>query len=525
MRSETTSKYFASSPDAGLPESTDVTVIGAGIGGIAAACLLATDGWRVTVLERNEKPGGKIQQFEWNGYRFDAGPTLLTLPEILGHLYSRCGSNIRRHLDLVRMDPVCRYHYPDGTQFLHHADPDRTIEEVQRIAPEDLAAFKKFLNYSARLYRTAAPPFLYNPLAEWGDLRQVKLFDLFRIDPMTTISRRIDKSFRSVYLRNFFKRFTTYSGSSPWLAPATLNIIPHIEIEKGGWYVKGGIYRIAESLTELAESLGVTFHFQTEVKSIEVDKKGPGSCQTTGVKLGNGQLIRSSVVISNCDPTETMNHLLPEESKTFFRNSRIRRQSALEPSCSGYVLLLAAQKQWPLLRHHNIYFSNDYRDEFEQIFSEKKLPEDPTIYVVNSSVTDPADAPEGGSNLFILVNAPSLGEHPEHQQSENDYPDRIIEKLESSGLNGLSESIAWRKILTPRDFQDQFRAWRGSIYGTSSNSRFSAFFRPGNRVKGIDGLYLTGGGTHPGGGIPLVIRSAVHTAELVERFENRDANL
>lgn len=488
-----------------------ISIIGAGIGGLSSACLLAAKGHDVQVFEKNETPGGKMNEVREDGFRFDTGPSLLTMPFILEQLYEECGTSLQEQLELVPLSPICSYFYQDGTTFINHEDHDETISEIKRIAPEDAEAYERFLGYAQGLYQRTADAFIFNPLYDFSDFRQLNFLSFLGIDAFTSVSQRIDSMFKSPYLRQFFKRFTTYNGSSPYQAPATLNVIPHVEINLGGYYIKGGLYKLAESLEELAKSFGVKFHYKACVKSILTEDK-----KASGILLENGDKIHSDIVLSNSDATETITRLLSDEAIPAWKKEQAEN---IEPSCSGFVLMLGIDRQYDRLSHHNIFFSDDYETEFRQIFQDKVMPDDPTIYVANTSYSDYNHAPEGGSNLFILINAPYLSQQFDWETNQNKYGDKIISVLEKRGLDNLSDHIKFRQSITPVDFYEKYRSNKGSIYGTSSNSKFAAFIRPRNKSRKVDKLYFTGGSTHPGGGIPLVIQSAFNALDLIERYE------
>ncbi len=488
-----------------------IAVIGAGIGGLSAGCLLGAQGHQVTIYEKNNSAGGKMNQVRAEGFRFDTGPSLLTMPELLRHLFAECEENLDEYLELEPLDPLCRYFYKDGTIFDNYDDLDRTLQEIERIAPEDTQAYINFLEYAADLYDKTSSSFLYNPLFDLSDIKHLNFADLLGIDALKTVADRVDDYFTSPYLRQFFKRFTTYNGSSPYQAPATLNVIPHVEISRGGYYVKGGIYNVAKALKRLAEKLGITIKLNSEIEAITTENG-----QVTGLQIANGDVEACDIVVSNSDAYETYLHLLPRREVPPLKQEII---SNTEPSCSGFVLLLGIDRKYEQLRHHNVFFSGDYRREFEMIFKEKLPTEDPTIYVANTSHSDPDHAIEGGSNLFVLVNAPCLTEKLDWESEAESYAGLIKNELENRGLVGLKESIVYEKHITPLDFYHKYLSNRGSIYGTSSNSRMAAFMRPANKARNVEGLYLTGGSTHPGGGIPLVILSAIHACELIKRYE------
>jgi phytoene desaturase len=484
-----------------------IGVVGAGIGGLCAACELAKDGHQVTVYEKNEAVGGKMSEVLIDGFRFDTGPSLLTMPHLLDELFTYCGHRRQDYYQTLALDPLCRYVYPDGFQLNSYTDRSKALLEIEKISSTDTQAYLDFLEYASTLYQRTTNAFLLNPLADWADLKHVRWSDLLKIDAFTSVSDRVDAMFRSEHLRSFFKRFTTYNGSNPWKAPATLNVIPHIELNQGGYYVDGGMYRIAQSLQQLAVSLGVRFQFNAKVERMLTAQKN-----ITGLQI-NGENVAFDLIVSNADATFTHTQLIEDRVLDPTKKQRIAQ---VEPSSSGFVILLGLNKTYPSLAHHNIFFSSDYKKEFQDIFDRGRLPEDPTIYVTNTSLTDPNDAPAGGSNWFILVNTPWVRKNAPEPDYEA-YADKIILCLTQHGLRGIQEHTVVRKLIRPQEFESRWNSNRGSIYGTSSNHRTSAFIRPRNRSPFVKNLYLVGGSTHPGGGIPLVTLSARHACTLIRR--------
>ncbi|MEL7834738.1 phytoene desaturase family protein [Fodinibius sp. Rm-B-1B1-1] len=490
----------------------DIKIIGAGLGGLATSCLLAHQGHNVTILEKNSAPGGKINEHSANGFRFDTGPSLLTMPFILEKLFEYCDEDIANFLDIRPLDPICRYFFPSGVQFDCYQDTGLNVAQIQEFAPNDVQPYKKFLTYAEQLYEHTKEAFLFNPLYGLSDLSSLNLTDFFKIDAFTTVSNRVNDNFKSQELRKFFKRFTTYNGSSPFQAPATLNVIPHVELSMGGYYINGGMYSLIEGLTSLAQSQGVAIHYETEITKINSSDN-----VISGITDVDNNVWPADIVVSNSDASETYLHLVNRDDLSSFKRKKV---ASVEPSCSGFVLMLGTDKTYNALSHHNIFFSEDYEKEFQQIFDAKIMPEDPTIYIANTSHSNPDHAPKGGSNLFLLVNAPYLSDTIDWSKEKSTYSKKIIQKLQERGLTDLSDHITYSQTITPRDFYQKYRSNKGSIYGTSSNSKWSAFMRPKNKCRSIKGLYLVGGSTHPGGGIPLVTLSAFHAVELINRFEN-----
>lgn len=487
----------------------NIVIIGSGIGGLTAACLFSKDGHDVTVIEQNSTVGGKLNQIESDGYRFDTGPSLLTMPFVLERLFDYCDKEMSDYLTLEPLVPLCRYHYPDGEQFDNYSDLPLTLKQIRSFAPEDVESYAEFLGHSASIYQRTAETFLFNPLYSKEDLKGLKFSDLFKIDALSTVAEVVERRFSSKHMRHFFKRFSTYNGSNPHKAPGTLNVIPYVELMLGGFYIKGGMYALATSLKELAESQGVKFTFNTAVERIETKRS-----KVSGVTTDDGTTHTCSTVISNADSVATYSELLSDEAiKPRKKNS----MKAQEPSSSGFVMLLGCNRRWDRLKHHNIFFPSYYDDEFTDLFSEKRPVEDPAVYVSQTSLSDEGHAPEGHSNLFILVNAPALNGFSDWKSIRESYADKIITRLQREGLIDLEKSIEFKHIIDPEDFLELYGSHHGSIYGLSSNNRFSAFLRPRNKSADIEGLYLAGGSTHPGGGIPLVTLSAFHAHELFNR--------
>lgn len=490
----------------------NIGVIGAGIGGLSTAARLAAQGHSVKLWERTEGSGGKMNQITKNGYRFDTGPSLLTMLFVVEKLFRDCGRDVNDYLSFEPINPLCRYNWNDGTVFDCSADLQQTLNQISVIAPEDTEEYVKFLGYAADLYKKTADTFIMNPLQTIKDLKNLKKSDVFKIDAFPTVSTRVDRCFQSEYLRQVFKRFATYNGSSPYLAPATINVIAYVELCLGAYYVKGGLYKIAEALEKLCLELGVEISYGADITRITTQNK-----TVTGVELADGTSHALDTVFSNSDATFTYANLIDEG---VLKPKTRTRVAAIEPSCSGFVMLLGVNKIYPQLKHHNIFFGRNYEKEFAEIFQRKVLPEDPTIYIANTSYSDAAHAPEGCSNLFILVNAPYLTDKVKWDEEQaEDYGDLIINRLDHFGLEGLKEAVEVKEFITPQAFYDLYRSNRGSIYGTSSNHQFSAFMRPRNKSPYIDGLYLVGGSTHPGGGIPLAMLSADHAVTIFNRQE------
>ncbi|HEX8567999.1 MAG TPA: phytoene desaturase family protein [Pyrinomonadaceae bacterium] len=487
-----------------------VIIIGAGLGGLSAAIRLAALGFSVTILEKNSNVGGKVNFIESGDYKFDTGASLLTMRHVLKELFEAANRCLEDYLELVLLEPICRYFWSDKTVFNASRNLPKTLKEIERIEPRDVEGFEKFITNARRKYEVAERTFLTHSLNDLPKLLRPRYAkDLAAISSWKTLDAHNRKYFRSPKLQQLFNRFATYNGSSPYQTPATFALIPFVEFGLGAWYVRGGIYEIPKALTRLAKELGVEIKTNCEVEKILFADRS-----AVGVKLKNGENLTSDFVVSNADAIETYRNLIEEKDRPSFPDKKLEK---IEPSCSGFVLLVGAKKKFPLLAHHNIFFSDDYRAEFNSIFREKRPADNPTIYVCAASRTDETQAPAGCENLFVLINAPYTSEATDWEKEKKSYRDSIIKKLENSGLKDLENSIEFEQIITPADFEEKYRANRGSIYGVSSNGAFSAFLRPPNQSRDVKNLFFVGGATHPGGGMPLVMLSGKMAADLIQK--------
>lgn len=486
--------------------SNHIVVIGAGLGGLSAAVYLATAGQRVTVLERNAFVGGKAGQAEIAGYRWDTGPTVITLKPVLADLFAAAGRRLGDYLTLVPIDPLTRYHYPDGTVLDINTSLAQTAANIDRIAPRDVAGYLRFLAYAARMHRIISPMMLYSDPPELRDLLSLSLFEMAQVD-LRSMDEAIRAHVRSPYLRQLFRRFATYLGASPYTARAYLNVIAHVELTAGLWYPLGGTHQIPLAYRRLAEELGV--EIQTEAPVTRIITRGE---RAVGVELGGGTSIEADAIIANVDPTTVYHDLLPEHSA----GKRLRRWKSRSFSCSGFVLLLGIDRQHPQLAHHNIFFPSDYRAEFGAIFQRGQPPMEPTIYIAITSKTDAGHAPPGCENWYVMVNTPPVDDTWDWAEKAAGYRDRILDRLALLGLD-VRDHIQGEHVLTPPDIERLTGAWRGALYGHSFNSPLASFQRPKTRSVDIEGLYFAGGATHPAGGVPMVTLSGRTAARLVLR--------
>ena len=491
-------------------KNNTVSIVGGGLSSLSGAIRLAHLGFQVQLFEKNSNLGGKMNQHLQDGFRYDTGPSLLTMPFIIEELFNFVGEKREESLEFVPIDPICKYFFSDGSEFNAHANQDKMFSEFNRLFPQEKKAYLQFLKYGEKIFNTSAEFFLFTPYHELKNLLTPKIIPLllkfYQIDPFRTVNQAISSYFTDPRLIQVFNRYATYNGSNPFIAPATLNIISYVEYVLGGFYIRGGMYRLVEKLSDLAISLGVEIHTSAAVEKIEYDNQ-----QVTGVVV-NGEFIQTDYILCGADVVESFDKLIDNQTRT------TDKLKAIEPSLSGIVFLWGIQGKNQRLEHHNIFFSKNYRQEFQDIFHNLQVPEDTTVYISISSKVDPSHAPSGCENWFVLLNMPYLNGKIDWSKEPQGIKKLILQKLKSHGLD-IDTHIRHERIMTPEDISHSYGSNKGSIYGISSNSRMTAFRRYANRSRQIKNLYFAGGSVHPGGGIPLVLLSGKMASELIATKE------
>jgi phytoene desaturase len=505
---------------------TDLVVIGAGLGGLGTAVLLASRGYRVVVCEQSGSVGGKLGRFSRDGFQLDTGPHLLTWPDVWRDIFAATGEPLEDLIDIVSVDPAVRYRFADGTQV---DVPNASRAGVATALDDALGEpagrqWTRLMDRAEEMWRVTRGPFLESPLDGPATLlRQARRVDrLATVAPWRTLRGLGRATLDDPRLRMMLDRYATYSGSDPREAPSVLATVPYVEQAYGAWYVPGGLHRLAELLAERAKSLGVEVRLNADVREITVrDVPGPQGWGAKGVRLTDGTRLRCDVVVANADAASVYHRLLAGRPGEL---GRLRMRRAV-PSLSGFVMLLALRGRTPGMRHHTVLFPADYDDEFDSVFGVGRHrgvcrpPWDPTVYV--SAPDDPATRPDDGhEGWFVLVNAPrhrpgdpAGGIDWDRPALAERYADRILDVMAARGLD-VRDRLLWREVRTPADLERYSRSAGGSIYGTSSNGARSAFLRPAN-ASNVERLYLVGGSSHPGGGIPLVGMSARIVSDLV----------
>jgi phytoene desaturase len=484
-----------------------ILVIGAGLGGLAAAIRLARAGHNVEVWEKNAEPGGKVKDLRLDGFSWGMGPSLLTMPHVLRELFADAGERMEDHIELVRLESACRYFWTDGTVI----DENAAFWKQPEVA--------KFLEYAHGIYELSGEAYLNRPPSEfWRAFTPrnlAKLRHLPKVATTRTLAQEVERRISDPHLRQIFLRFATYNGSSPYLTPATFNIIPYVEAEFGAWYVRGGMSKIAKELAALGRRCGVTFRFNTLAN-------GWTGSEATSV---DGYRSKADFLVCNADVLSAHMWFLAGAGRTAAVRNQLY-QPAL--STSGFILFLGVRGRDARLGHHNIFFSDDYPKEFAEIHEQKVSPSEPTIYIAVSSRTDPNHAPEGDDNYFVLVNAPARDPNQAWTNAEaRGYRDVVLKRLKRFGIDLFTTEsaarvsggsyIATQQIFTPSDFATRDLAHHGSLYGWASHSIRTSLFRPPLRAPGARNVFFAGGTTHPGGGIPLVLLSGKMVADLIQR--------
>jgi len=480
-------------------------IIGAGIGGIAAAIRLAVKGYEVTVFEANESFGGKMHEFWLGKFRFDAGPSLFTLPHLVDELFELAGREPSAYFSHTRLDPITHYFWPDSTRLKAYAAQGKFAEEAERQLGVPKQDVLQALSSSARLYKGTASTFLQKSLHKASTYFSPDVLKTLTCLPnlglTTTMHVANARRFKDPRMVQLLDRFATYNGSDPYQAPGTLNIIPHLEHNIGAFYPKGGIYSIAASLVKLAQELGVAFKYKEPVEQI-ITLGG----KVIGVQTGSGSY-NADVVVSNMDVVPTYRRLLP--------NHTAPEQILKQPrSSSALIYYWGIKREFPELHLHNIFFSGNYKEEFEHIFRHKTISPDPTVYLNITSKMEPQDAPEGNENWFVMVNVP----HDQGQDWDKLISvtrETVLKKLSRMLGTDIASLIDQEQVLDPLLIESRTSSFAGALYGSSSNSRMAAFLRHPNFSSAIDGLYFCGGSVHPGGGIPLCLLSAKIMGDLV----------
>lgn len=480
-----------------------VLVIGAGLGGLSSAIYLASEGYDVEIFEKNDKVGGKLNVLERDGFKFDLGPSIFTMPHIFNELFEKNGRNMEDYFTLKKVNPHWRNFFEDGKNIDLVPFGKKNKFRVTNVSVKDKRQLEKFLTYSKALYDEVEKGYFDKGLdTVKGNIKEYGPVGLLKdLDAFSTMDSKVRKYIDNEYLVNIMNFFIKYVGSSPYNAPALLNLLPYIQYEFGLWYVEGGMYNLAEGLLKLLEELGVKVHLNSEVVEL-----GRSNKRIDSIKLSDNSIVEADIVLSNMEAIPLYRDVLGMD-KTF-----IQTLDKFEPTCSGLVIHLALKEEYPQLAHHNFFFSDNPKEHFSTVFEKKEMPDDPTIYLVAPTRIDESQAPEGYDNIKILPHIPYINDNIGPEDYE-DLKEKVYSKLEKMGLNNLRENIIFEEILNPFNIQDMYYSNKGSIYGIVSDRNKNLALKMPKKSTEFENLFFAGGSINPGGGMPMVVLSGINAAK------------
>ena len=476
-----------------------VVVIGSGFGGLAAAIRLLVKGYRVTVLERLDRPGGRARVFRQDGYTFDAGPTIVTAPFLLDELWALAGRRFADDVELVPMNPYYRIRFSDGSYFDYFGDEDRMRAEVARLSPEDLPGFERFMQEAEHCYVKGYEELGTVPFETVGELL-ASIPSMIDMRAWQSIFQMARRHFRSHKLQQVFSFHPLLIGGNPLTVTCVYSLIPALERRYGVHSAMGGTGAIIQAMVRLMEHLGGELRLNAEVAQILVDRR-----RVKGVELANGQTVQADLVVSNADAANTYRRLLPSVQRKTWTDRKLSRSAY---SMGLFVWYFGTNRRYDELPHHQILMGPRYEGLLRDIFQNKVLSKDFSLYLHRPTATDPSLAPEGCDSFYVLSPVPHLDADVDWQEEAPRYRDAICRQLEQTICPGLSQAIVTSHWMTPPDFEADYMAYKGAAFGLEPRLLQSAWFRPHNRSEEIEGLFMVGAGTHPGAGIPGVLTSA-----------------
>lgn len=491
-----------------MTNKKDIVVIGGGLGGLSAAISLAQEGYTVSLFEKNTHLGGKLNRLEKEGFGFDLGPSILTMPHIFNRLFEQSGKRLEDYVPIKQLEHEWRSFFMDGTVLDLYNSVDDMLQKNDELSEKDIKEFKDYLAYTKSLYDKTEEGYfnkgldtLKEVLDHHGYFTSLKDFDYFH-----TMSEGIDKRISNPYLSDMLKYFIKYVGSSADNAPAILNVLAYVQFNFGLWYVEGGMHKLGEGLVQLAEEVGVSIHTGSEVAEILTDSDK----NVTGIKLVTGETVHANRVVSNMEVIPAYDRLLDVDKKV-----TEKLEKKFEPAASGIVLHLGVDREYPQLAHHNFFFSHDSERNYETVFEKHELPDDPTIYLVNSNKTDPSQALPGHENIKILPHIPYIQDEPFTDEEYARLRERVLIKLEHMGLTDLRKHIVFEDQWTPQDIEKNYYSNRGAIYGVVSDRKKNKGFKFPKKSQLFNNLYFVGGSVNPGGGMPMVTLSGQQVSDMI----------
>ncbi len=474
-------------------------VIGSGLGGLAAAIRLGAKGYRVTVFEKLEQPGGRAGVFRQDGFTFDAGPTIITAPFLLEELWSLAGCKLADDVELRALDPFYAIRFDDGSVFTCCGDPVRMRAEVGRLSPGDVAGYDRFMAESEAIYRIGFEQLGHVPFGSPMDMLRI-LPDLMKLGAWRTVHQHVAARVKDPRIRMALSFHPLFIGGNPFRVTAIYSMIAYLEREFGVHAAMGGTNRIVSGMANLIRGQGGTLRCNAEVDEITCSGR-----QATGVRLAGGEVVPADIVVSNADTAQTYRRLLKSTPRKRWTD---RRMAKARHSMSLFVWYFGTNKTFPGVRHHTILMGPRYRELLHDIFERKHLAEDFSLYLHRPTATDPTLAPEGCDSFYVLSPVPHQDSGIDWTRKAESYRRAIARKLDETELPGFEKHIVTERLITPIDFEMRLSSYKGAAFGLEPVLLQSAWFRPNNRSEDIDNLFIVGASTHPGAGIPGVISSA-----------------
>ena len=486
-----------------------IIVIGSGFGGLSVAIRLAAASHEVTLIEKRDQPGGRAYVYQQDGFTFDGGPTIITVPYLIDELFTLAGKDSCDYLTLVPLDPFYNVRFPSGEVFHYNNDADALIEQIRQFNPDDVEGYYRFKQASDEIFK-AGLPLMAQSFHQFWDMVKVAP-DLIRLQTYRSVAGFVNQYLKDEKLRQVFSFHPLLIGGNPFQSTSIYAMIHKLEQEFGIWFPLGGTGALVKALVELFQELGGQLLLNREVQQIAIDHS---TGRAKGVNLDNQEFLDADAVVSNADVAFTYLNLIPVQSRKKWSDRKIER---LRYSMSLFVLYFGTDIQYPQMAHHEVLLGNRYRPWIEDIFQHKILPDDFSLYLHHPTMTDPSLAPEGCDSWYVLAPVPNLKGQINWQVKAQQYRDRIVDYLEKYYLPNLSQHIVTEHYIDPRHFQDTLNSYLGSAFSVEPTLTQSAWFRPHNQSEDIPNLYFVGAGTHPGAGLPGVLNSGKIVAHLIEK--------
>ncbi|MFN2454540.1 MAG: phytoene desaturase [Pyrinomonadaceae bacterium] len=485
----------------------DITVIGSGFGGLAAAIRLQAQGHTVTILEKRDKAGGRAYVYEQDGFVFDGGPTIITAPWLIRELFELCGKLTEDYVKLVPVDPFYNIRFEDGSVFHYNGDRDFLLKEIRRFNTDDVAGYLRFLRATERIYKTGFE-LIDKPFTRFSDMMRV-VPDMVRLQSHKSVAQFVKGFIKDERLRQVFSFHPLLIGGNPFQSTSIYALIHKLEQESGVWFAMGGTGALVRGLVRLFEEMGGKLRLSTEIAEIVIDER---TRRATGVRLKNGEVQKADAVVSNADVAFTYLHLVPARFRRKHTNRRVKK---LRYSMSLFVIYFGTNRRYENIAHHEILMGRRYQGLVDDIFRRKHLPEDFSLYLHRPTATDKSLAPDGSDSWYVLSPVPHLGGPTDWRTKAQSYRDSIIKYLEERYLPDLSKHIVAEHRIDPLHFRDTLNSHLGSAFSVEPILTQSAWFRPHNLSEDIPNLYFVGAGTHPGAGLPGVMSSGKIVANMI----------